>query len=726
MKLTTNWNDNPDRAKRTSAQFFAISLLCLGVVFGSALQLTAQTVTVDPDTLTLGWMNWSPMPGNASGYGGTGSSSWGLSALQANFSGTTLTLAPNTSTYAPGNPYWVNANGSGANLMDANIYNETTGAYVGTTLTFTYNVAANTLGAGYSSQAFIKDFAPDYSSFTQTTAPLTPGVGSISLRTSANAGDHIQYGFETFGPDANPATVAALGSVIVAPVTIAVAAGPTNVLSNPGFEFDPIGQTTNLLGWTAYGGNAYSETSATLAHSGTNYFKVYQNLTSSSVNYSGVYQDYISGPGASYSADGWAYTLSSDKLAGQNMAWIEVTFRDANANVLALYRSAIITTNSLANGTFPVNTWIDLPVTNQYNPNTYVVTNQVSRLVAPAGTYFVRYQLLLQGDGKGTGGSLYFDDLSLISSGSAPYGNWNIVWSDEFNGTNINPNVWTFDTGNGGWGNSELENYTSRTNNAYVAGGQLHIVAQKESYGGSSYTSARLKSQGLFSFRYGRVEWRAQLPGGVGFWPALWLLGTNITVPAIGWPGCGEIDVMENNGGALTNVQGSLHSGSDETAVYTLPNGGSVTNFHTYTLDWSTNAILFYVDGHLYETQTSWSSSYGAYPFPFNQPFFLIMNVAVGGSYLGNPTTNAINAGTTFPGQMQVDYVRIYNQTSPLRISITQANSKILLAWPGNIVCHLQTQTNSLGTNWIDTVTATNSWQLIPSNNAAFYRLESP
>ena len=498
-----------------------------------------------------------------------------------------------------------------------------------------------------------------------------------------------------------------------------------DLLTNPGFESDPIGQTQTIPGWTQYGGNTYSETSPTLAHSGTNYFKVYQAFNGH-VNYTGIYQDYISGPGVGYSADGWAYTRLSDKLAGQNIAWIEVTFRDANASVLALYRSALITTNSLANGTFPVNTWVDLPVTNQYNPSTYAITNTAMQLVAPSGTYFIRYQLVFQGDANYSGGSVYFDDLNLIPVSGSPYGNWNIVWSDEFNGTNINPNVWTYDLGNGGWGNSELEYYTSRTNNAYVAGGLLHIVAQKEPYGGSSYTSARLKSQGLFSWQYGRFEWRARLPGGVGFWPALWLLGTNIST--IGWPGCGEIDVMENNGGALNYVQGSLHSGSDETQIYTLPNGGSVTNFHTYTLDWSTNAFLFYVDGHLYETQTSWGTSVSGavYPYPFNQPFFLIMNLAIGGTFLGQPDTITINAGTTFPGEMRVDYVRIYNQTSPLQISIAQADSKIRLAWPGNIVCHLQSQNNSLGTNWIDAVTATNSLELIPGNKAAFYRLKSP
>jgi PEP-CTERM motif-containing protein len=194
-----------------------LQLLASCAVVGTAVQANAQTVTVDPTTLTLGFMNWSPAPGDAAGYGGSGNSTWALSALPATFSGSTLTLAPNVNVYAPGVPYWVNADGSGANIMDANVYNETAGTYVGTTLTFQYDVLANTLVSPYTSIAFIKDFAPDYSSFVETTANLTPGLGSISLLTSANAGDHIQYGFETDGPDANPATVAALGTVVIGP-----------------------------------------------------------------------------------------------------------------------------------------------------------------------------------------------------------------------------------------------------------------------------------------------------------------------------------------------------------------------------------------------------------------------------------------------------------------------------------------------------------------------------
>lgn len=186
-------------------------------VFGAVANLNAQTVTVDPTTLTSGFMNWSPAPGDAAGYGGASGGGWGVSDLRATFSGNTLTLLPNINVYNPTDPYWVNADGSGANIMDANIYNETSGTYVGTTLTFNFDVLANTLVSPYTSVAFIKDFAPDYSSFTESTAALTAGFGTISLLTSGNAGDHIQYGFETDGPDANPATVAALGSVIIAP-----------------------------------------------------------------------------------------------------------------------------------------------------------------------------------------------------------------------------------------------------------------------------------------------------------------------------------------------------------------------------------------------------------------------------------------------------------------------------------------------------------------------------
>lgn len=506
----------------------------------------------------------------------------------------------------------------------------------------------------------------------------------------------------------------------------AAAAVAGNVLMNPGFELDPSGGNQNIPGWSLFGPYVYNE-SGSPAHSGNNYLKVYQSF-SGQVNYTGVYQDYISGPGAAYSADGWAYTLASDALAGQNVAWLEITFRDASANILALYRSSLITTNAIASGAFPKSTWVNLPITNQYDPKAYVVTNTATTLVAPPGTYFVRYQVVFQGDAGQSGGSVYFDDLTLTPAGSAPYGSWNIIWSDEFNGSSLNLNTWTFDTGANGWGNNELQNYTSRPTNVFVSSGCLNIVAREENYGSQSFTSARLKSEGLASWQYGRFEWRARVPSGAGFWPALWLLGTNIT--SIGWPACGEIDVMENRGSALATVQGSLHSGSDETQVYSFPDSESVTNFHTYVLDWATNSFLWYVDGHLYETQSVWTSSAGPYPAPFNKPFFIIMNLAVGGDYVGNPSVATVESGSTFPGVMQVDYVRVYQQTSPLKMALAPTNGGVLLSWPSNIVCHLQALFSPLfgvsSSNWIDVATSANIAFAPATSGVAFYRLVSP
>ncbi len=316
--------------------------------------------------------------------------------------------------------------------------------------------------------------------------------------------------------------------------------------------------------------------------------------------------------------------------------------------------------------------------------------------------------------------------VSSNSSASAPppppatTNQWNIVWDDEFNGTAINPNVWTYDIGNGGsnpgWGNGELEYYTSRTNNAYEAGGLLHIVAQSESYGGFSFTSARLKTQGLYATpTYGRFVWRARLPQGTGMWPALWLLGNDF--PATPWPNCGEMDVVENNGGNPTFVQGSLHSPYGNPTDTT---GCTVTDFHVYMLDWESNSITWYVDGVPYETQPG-----GA---PFNAPFFFIMNIAVGGTYVGTTSISQIEAGTVFPQEMQVDYLRVYELTQPLQISMPQNSSgQTMLAWPTNIICHLQAQTNSSGF-WSD-LPVTNSPFVLPvssGNTQVLYRLASP
>jgi beta-glucanase (GH16 family) len=252
-----------------------------------------------------------------------------------------------------------------------------------------------------------------------------------------------------------------------------------------------------------------------------------------------------------------------------------------------------------------------------------------------------------------------------IVVGTAPApGDWRLVWSDEFNGDSIDSRHWKFETGNhNGWGNKELESYTDRAENAFVSNGVLHLVAQSKPDGESSYTSARMKSQGLFFQKYGRFEFRAKLPQGNGYWPALWLMPEDSTYG--GWPNSGEIDIMENKGGNPAVVQGTIHyagaTGGHRSASgkYTLPPNDGATNFHTYLLEWAPRAISWYVDNRLYETQTNWSARNAAYPAPFDQPFYIIMNLAIGGNYGGNP-----DASTVFPGEMQVDYVRVYEKAA--------------------------------------------------------------
>jgi beta-glucanase (GH16 family) len=241
---------------------------------------------------------------------------------------------------------------------------------------------------------------------------------------------------------------------------------------------------------------------------------------------------------------------------------------------------------------------------------------------------------------------------------------WRLVWSDEFNGTSIDTNHWKFETGNhNGWGNHELEYYTDSARNAYVSNGLLHIAARRESINSFAYTSARMKSQGLFSRKYGRFEFRAKVPFGQGYWPAIWLMPEHSSYGS--WPACGEIDVMENRGAYPAVVQGTIHYASTDgfhlqsTEIFTFPQNEKATDFHTYLLEWNTNSISWSVDGRLYETQTNWSTVKAPYPAPFNQPFYLILNLAVGGAYGGNP-----DVSTVFPGELQVDYIRVYDNAA--------------------------------------------------------------
>jgi len=248
-------------------------------------------------------------------------------------------------------------------------------------------------------------------------------------------------------------------------------------------------------------------------------------------------------------------------------------------------------------------------------------------------------------------------------------GPWALVWSDEFNGANgTQPDAtkWTYDVGVGGngWGNDELEYYTSRPVNASIQDGNLVIQALKETYTGPegtrNYTSARLKTQGLFQESQGRWEARIKIPYGQGMWPAFWMLGNN--VDAVGWPACGEIDIMENIGKEPSIIYGSAHGpgytgGTGIGTSFTLPSGQRFADdFHIFAVEWETNVIRFYVDTNLYETITPASLPAGA-TWAFDHPFFLLLNVAVGGGWPGSP-----DATTVFPQTMLVDYVRVYQR----------------------------------------------------------------
>ncbi len=234
---------------------------------------------------------------------------------------------------------------------------------------------------------------------------------------------------------------------------------------------------------------------------------------------------------------------------------------------------------------------------------------------------------------------------------------WNLVWSDEFDGVGINTSNWKFETGTGsnGWGNNELEYYTSRADNATINNGNLLIMAKSESYGGKSYTSARLKSQDLKSFTYGKIEARIKLPLGKGLWPAFWMLGNSIT--QVGWPKCGEIDIMEHIN-TETLAHGTMHWFNTAYSSYGGPTPTcDVTQYHVYSIQWDASAIKWYLDGVKYWEGNIANNINGT--DEFHLPFFILLNFAVGGNWPGNP-----DGTTPFPDTMFVDYVRVSQLSS--------------------------------------------------------------
>ncbi len=247
---------------------------------------------------------------------------------------------------------------------------------------------------------------------------------------------------------------------------------------------------------------------------------------------------------------------------------------------------------------------------------------------------------------------------------ATPHGPYtNLVWSDEFNGTSLDTTNWTLETGGGGFGNNELEYYTNGQNLTFT-GSEMIINARQENpagytcwYGACTYTSSRMKSAGKREFKYGRIEARLQIPYSQGLWPAFWMLGNNIGTA--GWPGSGEIDIMENIGKEPNILHGTVHgpnySGSNGIGgPYTLPSGQYHDAYHVYAVEWEENVMRWYMDNVLYFTLTK-STVETRGQWVFDHPFFIIMNVAVGGAWPGNP-----DGTTVMPQQMKVDYVRVY------------------------------------------------------------------
>lgn len=239
----------------------------------------------------------------------------------------------------------------------------------------------------------------------------------------------------------------------------------------------------------------------------------------------------------------------------------------------------------------------------------------------------------------------------------APPGFSRLVWSDEFNGSAISSANWGFDLGGGGWGNNELQNYTSRPENARIASGMLVIEARRENFGGNAYTSARLKTQGKQSFGINTwVEARINAPEGQGIWPAFWMLGNSIST--VGWPSCGEIDIMEIQGQNPARNFGTIHwadaNGQHASFGGIFNSSSSLTaGFHTFAISRTSTTIRWYVDRVQY-AEANISGGINS-TSEFQSPFFIILNVAVGGNFVGSP-----DGSTVFPQQMQVDWVRVW------------------------------------------------------------------
>jgi beta-glucanase (GH16 family) len=241
------------------------------------------------------------------------------------------------------------------------------------------------------------------------------------------------------------------------------------------------------------------------------------------------------------------------------------------------------------------------------------------------------------------------------------YPGYSLTWSDEFNNNTLDSSKWTFENGDGcpgicGWGNNELEYYTDRKENLYFQDGKMIIKAKKEKFGGKEYTSSKILTRNKKAFKFGRIDLRAKLPTGKGIWPAFWMMPQDNVFG--GWPKSGEIDILEMIGHEANKTYGTLHFGPGPGSTqlggnYSLPSGSLNDSFHVFSMEWKQNEIKWLLDGNVFSKHTS--AEFGSNNYPFNENFYFIINLAVGGNWPGNP-----DATTRLPQFFIIDYIRVY------------------------------------------------------------------
>lgn len=244
---------------------------------------------------------------------------------------------------------------------------------------------------------------------------------------------------------------------------------------------------------------------------------------------------------------------------------------------------------------------------------------------------------------------------------------WRLVWQDEFNGNNLDLSKWNYQLGTGtdvnltDWGNNEKEYY--KNENVTVKNGELVITAKRENYNGKPYTSGRINTKNKFAVTYGKIEAAITMPEGKGLWPAFWMLSNNEKYGT--WASSGEIDIMEARGRVPEKIDGTIHYGGTwpnnqyDSSSYTFPQNNNITGKHIYSIEWEKNELRWYVDGNFYKKTSKWNSEGGSYPAPFDQDFYILLNLAVGGNYDGNVEPDLL---VKMPAEMKIDYVRVYKE----------------------------------------------------------------